>query len=478
MIAIKEKLFFRFRNSSFILSVVFATLIGVAFIVTWFVIGYFTVQYQYDLLDDELREIIRTNYSYEQEPPSMSKLRRIVGERSQTQIPTGPYVYVLWDANKSNRNPWQAGNLLSLPEFDYDNYGRGRFQVSYEGKLYGYYGRAVRIYDTFVLLVGRKVTTNAFLDKPIYWTLFAVFMIALSIWGSRIFSKYLARRMQDFNTTISEVMEGTDLGERIPLEQREDQIEKTAKLFNKMLDRIQTSAQHSKLATQEIAHRIVSDVWSVESYIHQSKRAIEESKDRQQVADSIDAAAVAVAGLRTGVDGLYELLCIKNEPVVKVAITLHDLIEKCQMNDEESEFRELTDQKGIFVEIDEEAFDSRIILASEVHLKIAINNLLLNAAKYTPEEGRIKVSAVKGESGVSVVVANSGNGINPEDRDRVIKAFIRLEQDQPGAGMGLHIVSDIANAHQVDLIFEDEFPGETEPGLRVTLGPFQLPENR
>ena len=244
MFAIKDKLFFRFRNSSFILSVVFATLIGVAFIVTWSVIGYFTVQYQYDLLDDEMREIVSTNYSYEQESPSILKLSRIVEERSQTQIPTGPYVYVLWDANKFNRNPWQAGNLLSLPEFDYDKYGRGRFQVSYEGELYGYYGRAIRIYDTFVLLVGRKVTTNAFLDKPIYWTLFAVFMIALSIWGSRIFSKYLARRMQDFNTTISEVMEGTDLGERIPLEQREDQIEKTAKLFNKMLDRIQTSAQH------------------------------------------------------------------------------------------------------------------------------------------------------------------------------------------------------------------------------------------
>ncbi len=477
MIAIKERLFFRFRNSSFILAVVFATLIGVAFVVTWSVMGYFTVQYQYDLLDNEMREIVSTNFSNERESPSKSKLVRIVEERSKTQIPTGPYVYLLWDAERFNSN-WLAGNLLSIPDFDYDQQGRGRFKVSYEGELHEYYGRAIRIYDTYVLLVGRKFTTNAFLDKPIYWTLFALFMITLSIWGSRIFSKYLARRMQDFNTTISDVMEGTDLGERIPLEQREDQIEKTAKLFNKMLDRIQTNAQHSKLATQEIAHRIMSDVWSVESHIHQSKRAVEESKDRQKVADTIDAAADAVADLRTGIDGLYELLCIKNEPVVKVEITLHDLIEKCQMNDEESEFRELTAQKRIMVDIDEEAFHSRKILASEVHLKTAISNLMINAAKYTPEDGRIKVCIEAGETGISVVVSNSGNGIKPEDRDRVSKAFIRLDQDQPGAGMGLHIVSDIANAHRVDLIFEDESPGEIEPGLRVKLGPFQLPEHQ
>ncbi|MDE0309679.1 MAG: HAMP domain-containing sensor histidine kinase [Acidiferrobacterales bacterium] len=477
MIAIKERLFFHFRNSSFILAVVFATLIGVAFIVTWSVMGYFTVQYQYDLLDDEMREIVSSNFSSDGEPHSKSKLVRIVADRSHTQIPTGPYVYLLWDADRFNAN-WLAGNLLSKPEFDYDKYGRGRFKVSYEGDLYEYYGRAIRIYDTYVLLVGRKFTTNAFLDKPIYWTLFALFMIMLSIWGSRIFSRYLARRMQDFNTTISDVMDGTDLGERIPLEQREDQIEKTAKLFNEMLDRIQTNAQHSKLATQEIAHRIMSDVWSVESHIHQMKRAIEKSDDNRRLADTVTAAADAVINLRTGIDGLYELLCIKNEPVVKVEITLRDLIEKCQMNDAESEFWQLAAEKGIQVEIDEEAFDSRIILASEVHLKTAISNLLANAAKYTPDDGRIMICVEHDARGMTIVVSNSGNGIKAEDRERATKAFIRLNQGQPGAGMGLHIVSDIANAHRVDLILEDESPGEIEPGLRVKLGPFLMPDRR
>ena len=476
MIAIKELVFSYRRNSSFFLAVVFAALIGIAFVVTWSFIGYFTVQHQYDLLDDEIREIIGKNFSNQGAPPSDRKLRSIVEARSQNQIPTGPYVYLLWDAARFD-SKWLAGNLSSVPEFDYDSQGRGRFQVAYEGTLYEYYGRAIRIYETYVLLVGRKVTNNAVLNKPFFWTLLALFMAVLGIWGSRIFSNYLTGRMQNFNATISEVMDGTDLSRRIELQQSEDQIGKTARLFNEMMDRIQTNADHGKMATQEIAHRMVHDVWKVQSLIDKSRSAIEESKDEKAIADTINSAAGAAQDLRTRIDGLYELICIKNQPIVKVEVELHDLINKCQVHDVESEFRELTAEKCIDVEFDEEVFDARKILASEVHLKTAIDNLLVNAAKYTPKDGRIKISIESDSSGIRFVVSNSGKGINPEDRTRVCEAFIRLDHDQPGAGMGLHIVSDIANAHQVKLIFGDDLPGEIEPGLKAALGPFPLVRN-
>ena len=477
MVAIKELVFSYRRNSSFFLAVVFAALIGIAFVVTWSFIGYFTVQHQYDLLDDEIRQIIGQNYSNQGAPPSDRKLKSIVEARSQNQIPTGPYVYLLWDAARFDSR-WLAGNLSSVPEFDYDSQGRGRFQVAYEGTLYEYYGRAIRIYETYVLLVGRKVTSNAVLNKPFFWTLLALFMAVLGIWGSRIFSNYLSGRMQNFNATISEVMDGTDLSRRIDLQQSEDQIGKTARLFNEMMDRIQTNADHGKMATQEIAHRMVHDVWKVQSLIDKSKSAIEDAKDEKAVAATIDSAADAAQDLRTRIDGLYELICIKNQPIVKVEVELHALIRKCQIYDAESEFRELALEKGIKIEFLQDVFDTRKVLASEVHLKAAIDNLLVNAAKYTPRGGRINISIESVSSGVSFVVSNSGKGIKPEDRKRVREAFIRLDQDQPGAGMGLHIVSDVANAHQAKLIFEDEQPGEIEPGLKAILGPFQLVHNQ
>lgn len=477
VVAVKELFFSYRRNSSFFLTVVFSALLGVAFVVTWSFIGYFTVQHQYDLLDDEMREIVGSTFSIQGGAPSTGKLIKIVEARSQNQIPTGPYVYLLWDAARFE-NRWLAGNLGSVPEFDYDAQGRGRFKVAYDGKSYAYYGRAIRIHETYVLLVGRKVTHNAVLSKPFFWTLFALFMTILGVWGSTIFSNYLTRRMQNFNATISEVMDGADLSRRIELQQTEDQIGKTARLFNEMMDRLQISADHGKMATQEIAHRMVHDVWKVQSLIDKSRSAIDQSKDREKIAETIESAANAAHDLRTRIDGLYELICIKNQPIVKAEVGLQDLINTCQINDPESVFQELVRHKRIDVLFNKSAFRTGKILASEVHLKAAIDNLLVNAAKYTPPCGEIKVDLTSDQSGIRFVVSNSGTGIQPEDRNKVCEAFIRLDHDQPGAGMGLHIVSDVAKAHRVELAFEYESPGKSEPGLRAILGPFPLIEYR
>ena len=71
------------------------------------------------------------------------------------------------------------------------------------------------------------------------------------------------------------------------------------------------------------------------------------------------------------------------------------------------------------------------IEADERRVRQVVFNLLSNAMKFTPREGRIDVSARLLDGIVEVAVADTGAGIPPEDLDRIFEEF---EQAGNGAG--------------------------------------------
>lgn len=76
-----------------------------------------------------------------------------------------------------------------------------------------------------------------------------------------------------------------------------------------------------------------------------------------------------------------------------------------------------------------------------------LTNLLENAAKFSPEEKEIKLSAeLEGES-LTFEILDHGPGIPEEDLGRIFKRFERLNPDQPGTGLGLSICKGLVEAH-------------------------------
>jgi signal transduction histidine kinase len=94
------------------------------------------------------------------------------------------------------------------------------------------------------------------------------------------------------------------------------------------------------------------------------------------------------------------------------------------------------------------------------------SNLIENALQHAPERGAVTIEALRDRDGVQVVVADDGPGIPPEDRQRVLQRFVRLEtsRHRPGTGLGLSLVAAIATLHGVQLRLEDN-----RPGLRCVL---------
>jgi signal transduction histidine kinase len=78
-----------------------------------------------------------------------------------------------------------------------------------------------------------------------------------------------------------------------------------------------------------------------------------------------------------------------------------------------------------------------------------IRNLVENAYKYTPDRTRVAVTAKVIDGGLSLEVADDGEGIPPGKRDQLFEAFSRIEETaagQEGVGLGLYVVSQLVAA--------------------------------
>jgi two-component system OmpR family sensor kinase len=94
------------------------------------------------------------------------------------------------------------------------------------------------------------------------------------------------------------------------------------------------------------------------------------------------------------------------------------------------------------------------VLGDPATLAILLSNLLDNAIRYTPSGGRVDVAIDADDTGADLVVADTGPGIPPEDRDRVFDRFYRAANDESGSGLGLSIVKRIADAHHAAITLD------------------------
>ena len=92
----------------------------------------------------------------------------------------------------------------------------------------------------------------------------------------------------------------------------------------------------------------------------------------------------------------------------------------------------------------------------------ALGNLIDNALKYTPADGKIEVAVRRGPDGsVEILVADSGPGIPEVEKPKAVERFYRGDASRctPGVGLGLSLVAAVARLHGGELSLEDNHPG-------------------
>ncbi|MCM8801207.1 MAG: ATP-binding protein [Candidatus Omnitrophica bacterium] len=103
----------------------------------------------------------------------------------------------------------------------------------------------------------------------------------------------------------------------------------------------------------------------------------------------------------------------------------------------------------LIVNIPEETFN---IFVDRSQIERVFINLIGNAIKFTPEEGRITISSFKIKDQVQVDITDTGCGIPEKDQEKIFEEFYRVDnpinQIVKGTGLGLTLVKRIIEAHK------------------------------
>jgi two-component system phosphate regulon sensor histidine kinase PhoR len=118
------------------------------------------------------------------------------------------------------------------------------------------------------------------------------------------------------------------------------------------------------------------------------------------------------------------------------------------------------------------------LLGNPTDLHAAVSNLVMNAVRYTPAGGEIRIALYRLKTGVRFEVADTGLGIAPEHLKRLTERFYRVDvgrsRDAGGTGLGLSIVK-----HTLEQ-YRSQLDVSSTPGVGsvfgFTLGPDQLCE--
>lgn len=138
-------------------------------------------------------------------------------------------------------------------------------------------------------------------------------------------------------------------------------------------------------------------------------------------------------------------------------VRMHDFLEDT--------FNEITKARGsndLEFELDIPREMSMAFIDKDL-FRIAINNLLTNAIKYSKPGGKVSMSASESDDGMEIVVSDEGYGIAEDDQKQIFNKFFRSTDEnirsQTGHGLGLSLARQIVLMHHGDLTCSSE-PGK------------------
>jgi len=232
--------------------------------------------------------------------------------------------------------------------------------------------------------------------------------------------------------------------------------------INGLMARLSQRIEHEHEFLTDAAHELKTPLAAIQINAHVLlSRAGSEMAER---------CAEPAAGLRSGVaratHTVHQLLALERaraEPQVDHPCPQTDVAEF--VRDRVAAAAHLAVQRNIEVEFHADAGGS-----VPLHLESmasAVDNLISNAIKYSPQDGRIAVRLNRIGHIYRLAIADQGPGIPPDLRDKVFDRFYRVPgQEQSGSGLGLAIAERGAARNGGIIVLSD---GEGGRGLTATI---------
>jgi two-component system, OmpR family, sensor kinase len=241
----------------------------------------------------------------------------------------------------------------------------------------------------------------------------------------------------------------SNLNERLPVPERQDELGQLAVIFNELLARLDQSFERQRRFMADASHELRTPVAVIrgESEVALSRDGRSAQDYRQSLAIVHDESR----RLARIVDDLFTLARADTGqyPFEETNLYLDDTVGECLRS-----VRSLSEQRQVSLQFQPPKAEMPFRGDENLICRMVLN-LLDNSLKYTPAGGEVKVGVERRPTEYAITIADTGIGIPASAQPHIFERFYRAQR-QPqrdakaagGAGLGLSIASWIAGVHR------------------------------
>lgn len=264
-----------------------------------------------------------------------------------------------------------------------------------------------------------------------------------AIW---LISGHAIRTVSDLSRQIESVDESC-LDAPLPVPETADEVRRLTVSFNRMLARVGSSYEAQKRFAHNAAHELKTPVANMLTVIEVSE--LDENSSAAELRETLSEVKTEVLRLK---ELIADMMSLNVTSIEKSSVDFHLLCQE-MMEELEPDCAE----KGVSIRC-----EGNIILQGDRSLlKRAFANLLQNAVRYNIPNGSVTVCC----DADKIVVADTGIGIPPEHLEHIVEPFYCADPSRSrslgGSGLGLSIVKQILDKHDMLLKIESDPSGTT-----------------
>ncbi len=262
------------------------------------------------------------------------------------------------------------------------------------------------------------------------WLIVVVGVVSAVLLGLAV-GRTVLRPLNSLTGTVEELAETTDMSKRLD-PGGPDELGRLRRAFNRLLVALDTSRESQRQLVLDASHELRTPLTSLRTNMEVARRLQELAPDEREVL--IGDVLTQLDELTTLVADLAELARGEQPQLTTEAIRLDAVV---------LEAVEVATTHGRSRGVE---FDARVaptwVSGSLARIGRAVDNLLDNALKWSPDGGVVEVAC----SGGTLIVRDHGPGVDDSDVDFIFDRFYRAPgaRAKPGSGLGLAIVAQVA----------------------------------
>lgn len=297
------------------------------------------------------------------------------------------------------------------------------------------------------------IVSSDSINKSINSLVYSLMLTSAAILAISLFLAYmlinflLLRPVAGISEAAHEISLG-DLNRQIEV-RRKDELGDLADAVNKMAfylkDDIRKLQELDKMKSEFLSitsHHLRTPLTTIEGYLS----LIQEDQMNDGMKKSINSMKGSVSRLHLLTDSMLSIATLEaGEQIAKLETkplqpAMAEIITK---------FKPMAAQKQLQVIDDTSA--NPVVAIQPASFRTAVLNILDNAVKFTPENGKVSVVTTESDGKVFITIKDSGIGIKPEEVNKLFTKFHRgtdyMQFDYDGVGIGLYLTKLIINQH-------------------------------